>query len=142
MEDAKQDTKGASDRLLIVDDQPGITRVIEAAARELGFDVLAINDTDQFEKAIETLKPSIIFLDIAMPGRDGVELIRYLAAGNYPGRIVLMSGSNPLYIQMSFEIAKARGLWVAGTLAKPFRKHEVVDLLTRLMEISTDKNDE
>jgi two-component system chemotaxis response regulator CheB len=137
-----ENSEARPNRLLIVDDQPGITRVIEAAARELGFDVLAINDTDQFEKAIQTLKPSIIFLDIAMPGRDGVELIANLAAANYPGRIVLMSGSNPLYIQMSFEIAKARGLWVAGTLEKPFRKQEVVDLLTRLLEIATGKDDE
>jgi CheY-like chemotaxis protein len=135
-----ENSEARPNRLLIVDDQPGITRVIEAAARELGFDVLAINDTDQFEKAIETLKPSIIFLDIAMPGRDGVELIANLAAANYPGRIVLMSGSNPLYIQMSFEIAKARGLWVAGTLAKPFRKQEVADLLTRLTEKSSGED--
>ena len=119
-------------RLLIVDDEPGITRVIEVAARELSFEVVSINDTDQFEKAIETLKPSIIFLDIAMPGRDGVELIANLAAANYPGRLVLMSGSNPLYIQMSSEIAIARGLWVAGTLGKPFRKQQVLDLLASL----------
>lgn len=137
-----ENSEARPNRLLIVDDQPGITRVIEAAARELSFEVLSINDTDQFEKALQQFKPTLIFLDIAMPGRDGVELIRYLAAGNYPGRIVLMSGSNPLYIQMSFEIAKARGLWVAGTLAKPFRKQEVVDLLTRLLEISSGKDDE
>jgi len=123
---------GATNRLLIVDDEPGITRVIEAAARDLGFEVMAINDTDQFEKALETIKPTIIFLDIAMPGRDGMELIGYLAMGNYPGRIVVMSGSHERYIEMSSTIAKTRGLWVAGTLAKPFRKQAVTDLLVSL----------
>jgi DNA-binding LytR/AlgR family response regulator len=63
-------------------------RLIEAAARELGFEVLAIHDSDQFEKALGQIKPTIIFLDIAMPGRDGVELIGYLADGNYPGKVV------------------------------------------------------
>lgn len=67
-----------------------------------------------------------------MPGRDGMELIGYLAAGNYSGKIVVMSGSDPRYIQMSSAIAKTRGLIVAGTLPKPFRKRQVVDLLTRL----------
>ena len=46
-----------------------------------------------------------------MPGRDGMELIGYLAAGNYPGKVVVMSGSDPRYIQMSSTIAKTRGRW-------------------------------
>ena len=119
-------------RLLIVDDEPGITRVIEAAARELSFEVVSINDTDQFEKALQQFKPTLIFLDIAMPGRDGVELIGHLAAGHYPGKVVVMSGSDPRYIQMSSTIAKMRGLIVAGTLPKPFRKQQVLDLLASL----------
>lgn len=119
-------------RLLIVDDEPGITRVIEAAAHQLGFEVLALHDTDQFEKALGQIKPTIIFLDIAMPGRDGMELIGHLAAGNYLGKVVVMSGSDPRYIQMSSTIAKTRGLIVAGTLAKPFRRQDVKDLLTSL----------
>jgi DNA-binding response OmpR family regulator len=121
-------------RLLIVDDEPGITRVIEAAARELGFEVMSINDTDQFEKALGAIKPTIIFLDVAMPGRDGVELIAHLSAGNYRGKVVIMSGSDPRYIQMSSTIAKTRGLMVAGTLAKPFRLREVKDLLATLAD--------
>jgi DNA-binding NtrC family response regulator len=119
-------------RLLIVDDEPGITRVIEAAAHELSFEVMSINDTDQFEKAIALIKPTMIVLDVAMPGRDGVELIGHLAAGNYPGKVVVMSGSDPRYIQMSATIAKTRGLIVAGTLPKPFRKQDVMDLLVNL----------
>jgi DNA-binding response OmpR family regulator len=122
----------ATNRLLIVDDEAGITRVIEAAARDLGFEVLAIHDSDQFEKALGRIKPTIIFLDIAMPGRDGMELIGYLAAGKYSGKVVVMSGSDPRYIQMSSTIAKTRGLMLAGMLAKPFRKQEVTDLLNSL----------
>jgi DNA-binding NarL/FixJ family response regulator len=101
---------------------------------------LAIHDTDQFEKALGQIKPTIIILDIAMPGRDGVELIGHLAAGNYPGKIVVMSGSDPRYIQMSSTIATMRGLMVAGTLPKPFRKQQVMDLLTGLLENSAGED--
>jgi DNA-binding response OmpR family regulator len=123
---------GGANRLLIVDDEPGITRVIEATARELGFEVMSINDTDQFEKALGAIKPTVIMLDVAMPGRDGVELIGHLAAGNYAGKVVVMSGSDPRYIQMSSTIAKTRGLDVAGTLTKPFRVQSVRELLADL----------
>lgn len=128
----------STNRLLIVDDEPGIARLIEITARELGFEVLAIHDSDQFEKALGQIKPTIIFLDIAMPGRDGMELIGYLAAGNYPGKVVVMSGTDARYIQMSAAIAKTRGLQVAGTLEKPFRKRTVLDLLLSLTEAPPD----
>jgi DNA-binding NtrC family response regulator len=123
---------GIKKRLLIVDDEPGITRLIESAALGLGFEVVAINHTSEFEKALAALNPTIILLDVSMPDRDGLELIAHLAKGNYAGRLAIMSGSDPRYIQMSSAIAKMRGLHVAGTLAKPFRMHEVTDLLSRL----------
>jgi FixJ family two-component response regulator len=67
-----------------------------------------------------------------MPGRDGLELIGHLSARKYSGKVVVMSGSDPLYIQMSATIAMTRDLRLAGTLAKPFRKQQVLDLLTSL----------
>jgi DNA-binding response OmpR family regulator len=131
---------GSTNRLLIVDDQPGVTGVLEVTAIRLGFKVLVIHDTDEFEKALQTFSPTIVLLDIAMPGRDGVELIGHLARNNYPGQVVVMSGADPLYIQMSSTIAKRRGLRLAGTLLKPFRRQQVTDLLTRLAEISAGED--
>jgi DNA-binding response OmpR family regulator len=122
----------ASNRLLIVDDEREIARLIEIPARQLGYDVLAINDTDLFEKSIQQFDPTIIMLDIAMPGRDGMELIGHLSAGGYQGKVVVMSGSHPSYIQMSSTIATVRGLNLAGSLAKPFRKQMVMELLAGL----------
>jgi FixJ family two-component response regulator len=122
----------ALNRLLIVDDQQDITRLIVAFARTVGYEALSINDTDLFERAMEQIEPTVVFLDIAMPQRDGMELIGRLAAGNYLGKVVVMSGSDERYIQMSSTIAKTRGLIVAGILPKPFRKQQVADLLIRL----------
>lgn len=64
-----------------------------------------------------------------MPNRGGLELIAHLAQVNYAGKIVVMSGSDPRCIQMSSTIGTTRGLTIAGTLAKPFRKQQVLDLL-------------
>ena len=86
----------ALNRLLIVDDQQEITRLIEAFARTVGYEALSINDTDLFERALEQIEPTVVFLDIAMPQRDGMELIGRLAAGNYLGKVVVMSGSSGL----------------------------------------------
>jgi len=109
-----------------------VVRIIEFAARQLGLEALSINGSEESERAVETIRPTIIFLDIAMPGRDGLELIACLAAGKYSGKVVVMSGSDTVYIQMSSTIARTRGLAVAGTLSKPFRKQAVLDLLSSL----------
>jgi CheY-like chemotaxis protein len=119
-------------RVLIVDDEPAITRIIETKVLELGCGAFSIHSSDQFAKALAAIKPTIIFLDIAMPGRDGMELIGDLSAGNYPGKLVIMSGTDPKYIELSSTLATARGLIVAGTLTKPFRQQQIVDLLTKL----------
>jgi DNA-binding response OmpR family regulator len=123
----------STNRLLIVDDEAAIARLIEQAAREVGFEVRAIFDSQDFEKAVQDVDPNIVFLDIAMPGRDGLELIGHLAARNFTGKVVVMSGSDKSYIQMSSTIAKARGLNVGGTLEKPFRRQAILDLLRSLM---------
>src|SRR5690242_6659933 len=101
-------------------------------ARSVGIETLAINDPEQFETAFDRIKPTIIVLDIVMPGRDGTELVGQLAAGNYPGKIVLMSGADPAYMQMSSRLGKTHGLMIAETLMKPSRKQQVVSLLSRL----------
>ena len=48
-----EDQMSATNRLLIVDDQQEITRLLETFARTVGYQVLSINDTDQFEKALD-----------------------------------------------------------------------------------------
>jgi CheY-like chemotaxis protein len=119
-------------RVLIVDDEPARTRIIETKVLELGCGAFSIHSSEQFGKALAAIKPTIIFLDIAMPGRDGMELIGDLAAYHYPGMLVIMSGTDPKYIELSATLATARGLNVAGTLTKPFRQQQIVDLLTEL----------
>lgn len=121
-------------RILVVDDEVGVGRIIKAAATEVGVQALVINDSAQFDQAFGSMAPTIIFLDIIMPGRDGMEIVGQLGAQAYTGQIVLMTGSNPLYLQMTSSVAWARGLCLTGMLFKPFRKHQVVDLLKEMIK--------
>ncbi len=138
MKAAVRGPTGTAHRLLVIDDEPDITRLIEAAARAIGLEVRSINDTNYFEKALAAFQPTVILLDVSMPDRDGVELIAHLSKGNYSGKIAIMSGTDARYIQMSSAIAKVKGLRVAGTLAKPFRMQALKDLLTKLTSDSPE----
>jgi DNA-binding response OmpR family regulator len=116
--------------LLIVDDKQEITDLVEVFAQAAGYEVLSITDSKLFEQALDQIKPTVIFLDMTMPGRDGMALIGSLASSSYPGKVVIMSGSDLSAVKTrSTEI---RSLILSAVLLKPFRKQTVVELLKDL----------
>jgi DNA-binding response OmpR family regulator len=117
----------AINRLLIVDDTQEITDLVEVFAQAAGYEVLSINDSKLFEQALDQIKPTVIFLDMTMPGRDGMALIGSLASSNYPGRVVIMSGSD--LSDVKTRSTEIRSLILPAVLLKPFRRQTVVELL-------------
>lgn len=65
-------------RILAVDDEPTITRLVEAALAKHGHDVLAAGDGQDALFKAKTQKPDLILLDVMMPGMDGHEVLRRL----------------------------------------------------------------
>jgi DNA-binding response OmpR family regulator len=120
----------AINRLLIVDDTQEITDLVEVFAQAAGYEVLSINDSKLFEQALDQIKPTVIFLDMTMPGRDGMALIGSLASSNYPGRVVIMSGSD--LSDVKTRSTEIRSLILSAVLLKPFRRQTVVELLKNL----------
>jgi DNA-binding NarL/FixJ family response regulator len=84
-------------RVLTVDDQArfrGVARdVIEATP---GFEVIGeAADGEEALRAVEDLAPSLVLLDVRMPGLDGIEVARRLRAGHPGTLIVLISIEEP-----------------------------------------------
>jgi CheY-like chemotaxis protein len=78
-------TLPASLPVLIAEDEPGSRRLLEAALRRWGHDVVVTADGDEAWAALQRLgAPSIAILDWMMPGVDGVEICRRLAAQDSP----------------------------------------------------------
>jgi DNA-binding response OmpR family regulator len=119
-------------RLLIVDDEPDFARFVALVAREVGLDVRTVEHSPDFEFQLSEWHPTIVFLDVFMPERDGLELLGTLERHAYGGHIVMMSGADSLYLNMAAASAKVRGLRLSAVLTKPCRKQELHDLLARL----------
>jgi two-component system KDP operon response regulator KdpE len=66
----------ARNRLLIVDDEPQITRVLRTACSANGYDVEAALDGHAALAAFEQFRPDLVITDLSMPGITGVELCR------------------------------------------------------------------
>jgi signal transduction histidine kinase len=63
-------------RILVVDDNRDSAESLSMFLKSLGADVWTVNDGQAALEALESINPSVLFLDIGMPGIDGYELAR------------------------------------------------------------------
>ena len=98
--------------ILIADDHPifraGLRRVLQA---EAGFQVVGeAADGEQAVNLARQLKPDILLLDLAMPRRTGLEVLRELAAASSPVRtVVLTAAIEPAQVVEALQLG-ARGI--------------------------------
>jgi signal transduction histidine kinase/DNA-binding NarL/FixJ family response regulator len=118
--------RGARRRLLVVDDVATNRHVLRDLLAPLGFDIVeAANGPDALAQVAQ-VQPDLIFLDLRMPGMDGMELARRLRElpGGAALKLFAMSAS-----VLSFNREKAFAAGCDDFLPKPFREE---DLLARL----------
>jgi DNA-binding response OmpR family regulator len=120
-------------RLLIIDDDRAFAAELAADGERLGLTVMAVHDADSFEDALRQWGPTIIAMDLVMPGSDGLELLRVCGRERYQGHLILMSGGFELYLKMAEEIARTNNLNVVAKLPKPFRPNQFSYLLMSLI---------
>jgi len=63
-------------RILIIDDEPQITRVLRAALSAQGYDVRTANDPEEGLQVYRDWTPDLVVTDLMMPGMSGVEVTR------------------------------------------------------------------
>ena len=65
-------------RVLVVDDEPEITDIVEAFLSEAGYAVAAENSPANAVSKVNEFKPNVILLDIMMPGMDGYDVCQQI----------------------------------------------------------------
>ncbi|MGA3047418.1 MAG: response regulator transcription factor [Terracidiphilus sp.] len=63
-------------RILVIDDEPQITRVLRAALTAQGYDVRTANDPEEALQVYKEWPPDLVVTDLMMPGLSGVEVTR------------------------------------------------------------------
>jgi two-component system, OmpR family, KDP operon response regulator KdpE len=64
--------------VLVVDDEPKVLKFIEIDLKLRGFCVLTSSSGEKAVKIVKDEKPDIVLLDILMPGKDGIEVLKEL----------------------------------------------------------------
>ncbi len=78
--------------ICIVDDQPYICSTVSNILNDEGYKAIAFPDAESFWQSLDTLEPSLVMLDIWLPGVDGLELLKRLQSRFPTLPIIMMSG--------------------------------------------------
>jgi two-component system KDP operon response regulator KdpE len=65
-------------RILVVDDEPQITRVLRTSLSSQGYDIRVANDGETALEIMKDWTPDLVITDLSMPNMDGLELCRRL----------------------------------------------------------------
>jgi CheY-like chemotaxis protein len=114
-------------RVLIIDDEPASAYALARIVKQLGYDVETSNDSASAVPLARQMKPDVVFIDLRMPGADGVDVARALKAEGLGGRVV---AATAYASELERERTTAAGF--AGHLLKPVDKHSVEQLLIAL----------
>ncbi|HET6630450.1 MAG TPA: EAL domain-containing response regulator [Woeseiaceae bacterium] len=123
--------QGAKKRLLIVDDEPAICTIITRVAEPLGFRVQSLNDSGRFLQTLKDFRPSLLILDLKMPGVDGVQLLHQVKEGQSDAQVMVVSGMDQRVLNTAEKLGRSQGLQMLGVLQKPLQR---ADLERRLKE--------
>lgn len=123
-------------RILIIDDDPMIHKLLGAILQKAGFDCLDANGGPEGLEKAQAETPELIILDIMMPGMNGFEVMRALKSNPITANIPVIFLSGKFHNR---EKTQARELGAADFMEKPFERNE---LLARIKTYLTIRRQE
>ncbi|MDP2664537.1 MAG: response regulator [bacterium] len=125
-------------QIVLVEDEPTLTNLIESGLRDRGYEVKAAKDGKEGLRLIRETKPDLVLLDVMLPGLKGFDILEKLHKedGVLPGLpvIIISNSGDPI------EIERALHLGVRDYLVKVnFNPNEVVEKVNSVFEAEDDK---
>ena len=102
-------------KLLVADDEQKICRLLQDFFSERGYQVLVAHDGASTLKCIRRERPHLVFLDLHMPGLNGLDILKEARAVDETMKIIVITATGD-----EETIRKARELGVSDYVVKPF----------------------
>ncbi len=114
-------------RVLVVDDEESILKVVTYALQQAGYEVHTASDAAGAEMMFEEISPDIIVLDIMLPGKSGLDVARELRTHSDTPIIMLSARGD--------EVDRVLGLEFGADdyVTKPFSPRELVSRVKAIL---------
>ncbi len=115
-------------RVLVADDEDSLRWVLTKSLEAAGYDVRAVKDGDEAIRAFDAEPYDLVFLDVRMPGIDGLAVLARIRDRHPDAQVIVMTAHGTMDTAIQ---AMQRGAY--DYLAKPFDLDEVVLLAERAL---------
>jgi DNA-binding response OmpR family regulator len=123
-------------RILVVDDEPDIRRLVQVILADAGHDVVCVGDGNAALDAVSREHPDLVVLDVMMPKKDGFMVLKDMRATGVRDstRVLLLTARTA-------EVDWLRGYKLGADLylTKPFENEELVEAVETLLGMSEDE---
>ena len=118
-------------KVLAVDDQPQIVRLIQVNLKKADFEVVTAFDGEEALVKIQEERPDLVILDVIMPKRDGFEVLREIKRNPETRHIPVIMLTVKAQDSDIFEgLKEGAELY----LPKPFHANELITLVRRVLD--------
>lgn len=123
-------------KVLVVDDEKPIVRLVTFNLEKEGFATLTAYDGEEALQIINDAKPDLIILDIMLPRIDGLEVCRQVRQRNLPAAVIMLTAKDQ-------EIDKVLGLELGADdyMAKPFSPRELIARVKAVLRRTSGKKE-
>ena len=115
-------------RILIIEDDPSITRMVRDNLVYEGFDVECVTRGDEALSQVRSFAPDLILLDLMLPGLDGFEICRAVAEGAVRVPLIVVSARS-----QSSDKIQCLELGADDYITKPFMFGELLARIHAVM---------
>jgi DNA-binding NtrC family response regulator len=112
-------------RILVIDDQEAIRRVVRRALEQDGHEVFDASDGELGMEILESQSFEVVVTDIFMPGQDGIVTLRQIRKRFPAVKVIVISGGDSSGLLDLREDAELLG--AVSSLQKPFNAREIMD---------------
>ena len=118
-------------RILIIDDDPDVRRLLKIALEKNKHAVLEAGDGVEGVRRWREAKPDLVITDLMMPGKDGLDTLFELVSLDPRVKVIAMTGGN--WREAVDRLHDARLFGAVRTVAKPFTLSEMLRVVGEVL---------
>lgn len=114
--------------VLVVDDEPGLLKLFGSLVERVGYRTLRARSGKEALAILETERPDLVILDLAMPQVSGFDVLRHIRSTPHLEHIKVM-----ILTARPNKVTEIETLGIQAWLTKPVMPHDFIDALEKVL---------